>query len=73
MGSILAIIKVIADIFAFIKWAKVAWGEKELNNWLGTLSTTIRGMTNAKTPEEKSKVAQSMVDLIHGIPSSRGV
>lgn len=69
MSSILAVIQVIAGIFEFIKWAKQAWGEAQLNSFLKSVETTIDGMKNAKTPEEKSKAAQDMVDLIRRIPS----
>lgn len=69
MSSILAFIQAGLAIFEFIKWAKAAWGEAQLNAFLNGIETTIDGLKKAKTPEEKSEAAKNMVDLIRRIPN----
>lgn len=69
MSSVLAFIQAALAVFEFIKWAKGAWGEAQLNSFLNGIEKTVDGMKNAKTPDEKTKAAQDMVDLIRRIPS----
>lgn len=69
MSSVLTFIKAGLAILEFIKWAKSAWGEAQLNSFLSGIETTIDGLKKAKTPEEKSEAAKNMVDLIRRIPN----
>ena len=55
--SIISLIKMVMDLIGFIK-------QNQLQNWLKDLSDTVAAMKNAKTPEDKTNAAKSMVDVI---------
>lgn len=69
MGSVLTVIQLLMALFNFAKWAKEAWGEKQLNDFLRGVEETIDGMKKAQTPEQKSEAAKKMVDLIRRLPT----
>lgn len=69
MGTVLTVIKLLMTLFDFAKWAKEAWGEKVLNDFLRGVEETVDGLKKAQTPEQKSEAAKKMVDLIRRIPS----
>lgn len=64
MANIFAVINLILTIVKFVKWAKDAWGEMKFKQWVSDLETTVKGMIDAKTPEQKTETAKRMVDII---------
>lgn len=47
----------VMDLIKFVK-------DNNLQNWLKDLGNTIVSLKDAKTPEEKTNAAKSMVDII---------
>jgi len=68
ISAILSAISAIGTIVKFLSALKQAIGQAQFDAWIADLEGTTKKWSEAKTAEQKSEIAKSMVSLIGRLP-----
>lgn len=68
MGTILAVLKFLSDLWSVVSSAIRAWRQAKKENWIIEHDSVHEAIRNAKTDEERRELAKRLAESIRNTP-----